>query len=223
MWRFRLTHVDLKPGVDPEVDYRGFSGLVRSGILTWILRDSAGVVRGIANFIPQERQHDGRRFVFLLPEYIYVDPGYRKGAGLAHAAARALWRTLRRWPGLPIYIGGPGYMGGFLMACQLTDPVWLWGDPGMSKWEAGAFAALVGEVAGWDATTGVVTMKTRPRSPRTTPPTDARLRTSAARYTAKCPRWTEGYTAFCFARLGWGSAAVFYRSLLRRAGKAVFS
>ncbi len=174
LWRFRLTHVALKPEVDPEADFLSFATLIRGGLQSWVLRGEDGAIHGMTHFIAAERCHDGARFVYLLPEYIYIDPAYRKGFSLLGSALRMLWRCLRRWPRLPLYTGGPGYLSGYLMLCQIADPVWLWRDPRMSRWQAEAFASIAAEHPGWDANTGIVTMKTRPLFPRSCAPTGPR-------------------------------------------------
>jgi len=218
LWLLRATHVALKDGVSESHDYLEFSRVIRGGMLSLVRRDAAGRARGMAHFSASHRSHLGRSYVMVLPEYFYFDRSYNKGWGLVAAGALAVIACLRRWPGAPLYFGGPGYPGGFLLLCQITSPVWLWGDEGMSDWEQGAFAQVASECPGWNATTGIVNMKTRPLHPRHKPSSSARLRRHAARYTTKCPHWHEGYTAYCFGRLHMSSLKVVARSLLARAG-----
>jgi len=218
LWLLRATHVALKDGVSASHDYQQFSRILRGGILSLVRSDATGRPRGMAHFSASLRSHLGRSYVMVLPEYFYFDRGYNKGWGLVAAGALAVLTCLRRWPGVPLYFGGPGYPGGFLLLCQITSPVWLWGDEEMSDWERGAFAQVAAECPGWDVTTGIVNMKTRPLHPRNRPPSSPRLRKHAVRYTTKCPDWHEGYTAYCFGRLRLASLTVVARSILARAG-----
>lgn len=216
LWRFRATHVGLKPGVDPEEDFASFSRTIRKGSLSLVRRDRTGAVRGMSHFSEQTYVHKGRPFVFIRPEFVFFDKGFHKELGAPIATIWTIIRARILWPMHPICMGGPVYLGGFMTVCQLTKPVWLWGDEGIPQWVQGAFSLIASGFDGWDPTAGIVNMKTFILQPRAKPTRITRLSKDAIRYTSKSPKWHEGYTPLCFARLHILSVAMIARSFFMR-------
>lgn len=216
LWQFRALHVGLKQGVDPEEDFTTFSEIIRKGSLSLIRRDRTGAVRGMSHFSEQPYVFEGRRFILIKPEYVFFDKGFHKEFGAPIATIWTIIRARIRWPAHRIYIGGPVYLGGFMTVCQLTKPVWLWNDEGIPEWERGAFSQVASHAAGWNPATGVVHMRTFMRQPRTKPPRITRLNKDAIHYTTQYPKWYEGYTPFCFARLHILSIVMITRSFFMR-------
>ncbi|MCJ7772431.1 MAG: hypothetical protein MUP22_04780 [Desulfobacterales bacterium] len=216
LWQFRATHVGLKPGVDPEEDFVSFSRTIHKGSLSLVRRDQTGAVRGMSHFSEQTYVYNGRPFVLIQPEYVFFDQGFHKELGAPIATIWTIIRACILWPAHRIYIGGPVYLGGFMTVCQLTKPVWLWGDKDMPQWERGAFSLVASKIGGWEPAAGIVNMKTFILQPRMKPPRITRLSKDAIRYTSISPKWYEGYTPFCFARLHILSVAMIARSFFMR-------
>jgi len=216
LWKFRATHMGLKPGVDPEEDFTAFAYIIRRGSLSLVRRDRSGTVRGMVHFREKAYMHESRRFVLIQPEYVFFDKGFHKELGAPAATIWALIRARIRYPFHRLYMGGATYLGGFLTVCQLAKPVWLWKDPDMPQWIRGAFSRVVSGVKGWDPAAGIVNINTFLLHPRTAPPRIARLRKDADRYTSISPQWYNGYIPFCFARFDWLSIGMIAKSFWMR-------
>lgn len=199
-WRFRGGFVDLKPEVAPEVDYQAFCATVRGGASLWRLRDEAGALRAMIMAIVRPGEHAGRRYVHLEFEYAFFDPAFRRSFASRRMFVSTIARTLVEARGRPVYLVAATYPAG---ASSLAEyfPLWMPGaDAGMSAWERGLRAQIGGGCKGYDPATGLLTMRTLPRE-RRRPPTGMRARASWDAYMRCCPRWAEGFTPLCLARV----------------------
>lgn len=199
-WSFRARFVDLKPEVAAEADFAAFSATVRRGALLWRLRDEAGALRAMIMAILAPGTHAGRAYVHLEFEYAFFDPEYRRSFASRWVFVSTIVRALSLARGRPVYLVAATYPAG---ATSLGEwfPLWLPGaDEGMSAWERGLRSALGAGCKGYDPATGLVTMRTLPRE-RRRPPSRRQARATWDAYMRCCPRWTEGYTPLCLARV----------------------
>lgn len=211
-WRFRGGFVDLKPEIDPEADYRAFCATVRRGAVLWRQRDEGGALRAMLLAIVAPGEHAGRAYVTLEFEYAFFDPAFRRSFASRRMFASTIARALLTAQGRPLYLVASTYPAG---ATSLGEyfPLWLPGsEAGMTAWERGLRAAIGAGCKGYDPASGLVTMRTLPRE-RRRPPTRARARATWDAYVRCCPRWAEGVTPLCLARIEVGE---YVRSTLAR-------
>jgi len=209
-WGFRGGFVDLKPEVAPEDDYRAFCATVRRGALLWRMRDERGELRAMIMAIVEPGEHAGRAYLRLEFEYAFFDPAFRRSFASRLMFISTIARVLMQAKGRPVYLVAATYPAG---ASSLGEyfPLWMPGaDAGMSVWERGLRAAIGGTCKGYAPSTGLVEMRTLPRE-RRRPPTGQLARASWDAYMRCCPRWAEGLTPLCLARVG---VAGFVRSTL---------
>jgi hypothetical protein len=209
-WRFRGGFVDLKPTVAPEDDYRAFCATLRRGALLWRMRDENGGLRAMIMAIVEPGEHAGRGYVHLEFEYAFFDPAFRRSFASRLLFTSTIARTLAQAKGRPVYLVASTYPAG---ATSLGEyfPLWMPGaEAGMSDWERGLRGAIGAGCKGYDPATGLVTMRTLPRE-RRRPPTRRAARASWEAYMRCCPRWAEGFTPLCLARV---RLADFVRSTL---------
>ncbi len=199
-WSFRGRFVDLKPEVTPAEDYRAFRATVLRGLLLWRLRDREGALRAMLLAIVEPGEHEGRPYVRLEFEYAFFDPAYRRSFASRLVFSSTIARVFMRARGRPVYLVVATYPAG---ATSLGEyfPLWFPGaDAAMSAWERGLRGALGATCKGYDPATGLVAMRTLPRE-RRRPPTRPGARVTWEAYLRCCPRWSEGITPLCLARV----------------------
>jgi hypothetical protein len=198
-WRFRGGFVDLKPGVAPEDDYQAFRATLLRGKLLWRMRDDAGGLRAMIMAIVEPGEHAGRPYVHLEFEYAFFDRAFRRSLASRLLFISTILRALAQARGRPVYLVAATYPAGALSLGEFF-PLWMPGaEAGMSAWERGLRAAIGGACKGYDPETGLVTMRTLPRERR--PPSRPAARASWDVYVRGCPRWSEGFTPLCLARV----------------------
>ncbi len=201
-WRHRARFMDLKPGVDPEVDFGAFCKVVRGCFLGWELRDGGGGLLGTCYVGLKEYEAEGRPFVWVVLEYLFIEPKWRKTLGYPLAVLWGLARIFARAKGRPVFAGGAGYPPSFLALGVCSERVWFRADePEMPAWERAARDVVAGEMATWERASNLVVMRTMPKEPRLTPPSDPRLVPLWEGYREAAPDWQRGVVPFAFGRL----------------------
>ena len=195
MWRFRLGIFELKPTCDPEADWRAFADYCRQSQIVTRLFDSAGALQGMVVMRWQTKNHGGKPYTVLLPEFMFLTPAARQRTILPRMYAEVTARCVPVLLSGPTYLAGFGYPSGFLSADRLVGRMHFRDEPHGDALVAHIFDTLV-TLAGdrWIAERAVKDMPTLPRT------LTARWATAQGRhprfndYIARCPDWAEGYT-----------------------------
>jgi hypothetical protein len=201
MWQFRLRFMALRPGVDPELDFALFSKTVRAADTAVVARDDLGVLRGMAIVRGTVRTFEGRRFLWIWPDYGFIDPMYR-GNPMSHLKlAAAVHGLQRRHAGLPAYFVSVAWPSGFLSQRIVADTRIL-GDPAASDWERRMLIHVAEAMcdADFEPDRLRVRMRVLPRSPLRVP-RGPLARRALSYYMAHNADWSEGYAAVVYYRL----------------------
>jgi len=195
MWRLRLRFMRLREEVDPEDDFARYAKVVRSSILALLLRDMEGEVRATMVVGACERSFRGRRFVWVRPEYGFIDPAYRGGALLLLMCGSAIGHCRRLFPDLPAHVVSIAWPSGFIAYNMLAD-MQILGNPGLPPWEQGMLHMLAEEMGGerWDAEQERMWMPVIPAFPLRRPKRAQALE-AYHEYLARNPEWEQGYAA----------------------------
>jgi hypothetical protein len=192
--------MDLKAHVDPEDDWRAFAAWVRAADVVWLPTTQDGFLRGVFSFKLEGREHQGQSCVLLWPEYGYISPDFRKSVALGSAMLYVILRATLLAPSLPLYLVGTGYLSSYLSISQVVKTSWVYDEPSMSPWEQSLWRSLAEVTPGYNPKTKLFSMKTIPKNPRTSPPSDPKQHEPWRRYLAHNPRWTEGYTCLLMGK-----------------------
>lgn len=237
LWALRLRNIDLRPEVDPDVDYRKFRSYFGGDARVLLIHDARSEIRGFYAFHHRVLALDGTARLVAHVEYGFVDAGHRGSLAARLGAMRAVAGILARHPLLEKVAVFVAYPTSTVAMARYARRISAPGDPGLTGWRREALEAYLREVVGseYDAEAGLVRMRTRPTVALHVPRSE-RGRQALAWYEARNPRWREGYglpllvegDARSFARgvadaLGVASAGARTMTGIRRATRAWYA
>lgn len=195
LWRFRLTHVELKPTVSPEEDFAAFAADFDRPGWAWILRDGGRVV----GFFLQRAEaidFEGRRILAMLPEYGFLAAHLRGRPVLPTACLVASALAIGRHQGLPKYVAGSVYPPSYIAFRRAMPRFWSVNDPRAPAAERRLMLELGRRASGakFDPVRGVVEMRTRPLARAES--ASAESRRIYDDYVAANPEWSAGWGLF---------------------------
>jgi hypothetical protein len=215
MWTLRSLMMDLKPHISPEVDYAKYKARVQISDSVWLQRDARGNVTGTFCLNVDEREQDGVPYLYLDTEYGFVHPDARKSAGIPRSALLCTLESLLRKRVGRIYLGGACYPATFMLAANATPRVRHRFVP-MDPWEEAAFVSAGRDWYDMDPATGLVSMRTLPRAPRRTPPSNLALHGLFDDYQRVNPDWHQGVGLFTWIPMDAGTLRTVFDMLWTR-------
>jgi hypothetical protein len=217
MCRLRRTFVDLKPGVDPEDDFRGFAGFFRAASHGVLFRDGAGRLVGFFGVALPTREAEGQRYVAMVMEYLFMEEAYHGHPALLWARADVSLRVLLHKPWLPRYAVTLSYPASAMAFHAAYPGIVTLGQEGLTPFQRAALEEQARAAGGdrWDPRSPVVPMNTLPRTPPRLPRSPAN-RAAYAAFVRLNPRWHEGYCSVLMAPFGLATIVEPLRRALRR-------
>ena len=130
LWRFRLEHMDLEPGWEPERDYERFAADVRRDGKIWLELDGGGAILSSIVCRSGSMCVDGRRIQWVNAEYVYTREPNRP---YPPTLFRCFLYTASRWvrrPLAPPYYAGPSCLPSFISG---LEGISRYEPPGVSR------------------------------------------------------------------------------------------
>jgi hypothetical protein len=207
LWRLRLSLLPLKPEVEPERDFSGFSGFVAHAHVGRLL-DAGGRPHAMFCYQTEDGSFAGVRYRMAAFEYGFVSVAARGHPGVALVLGRLLLRCRSYRPSVRNYFVGCGYPRSFMLLERALPCVRFDGEPELDALERRLVARFVTRFVGskYDATRRRVTLPTRPQ------PLDADYRARyrdnpiLRRYEQRLPDWEQGLALIGISRLDGGHA-----------------
>lgn len=203
MCRLRLTFMDLKPGVDPEADFRSFAKFFGAANYGVLFRDGAGELIGFFGVALPTRQTAGRRYVAMVMEYLFMAEAYQGHPAMLRARIDVSLRVLLYKPWLPKYAITLSYPASALSFHSAYPGLVTLGQEGLTAFQRAALEEQAREAGGerWDPASHVVAMNTIPRTPPRMP-RSLENRVFYESFVRLNPRWMEGYCSVLMAPFG---------------------
>lgn len=217
MWRFRLSVMQLKPGVDLALDWEKYAAFVRKADYVALLQGDGGAVCGTGVFALVESE----AWLLALLEYTFVAPGLEGNPMLVRAGLRLMIDLFRARRGRRLFTAGAGYPVSVLLLGRYWPPLYMDGEPIDDPLIAEVLDVTRARLAGaaYDQERGCVVMPTIPPDPPVWWYARARRDPTFARYAALNPRWREGLGLVCVAEVQPRHVLTFGAGLLRRTAR----
>jgi hypothetical protein len=195
MEAIRFESIPSIEGRDRDDDLARFREILRDFNEACLFLDRTGAIDGFMLVGQHVHEWDGRHFVWLHMDDLFIDAGHRGGHVVQSAWFRMAVRTRLRHLGTPIYAMAAAFPGTFIDLADAGRPVYLWGEPGTSGWVAGMLDHMAPAIAGdhgVDRETHTLQLAVTTASK--VPPrfTSERHRRAFARFERAAPEWRAG-------------------------------
>jgi hypothetical protein len=178
-----------------DEDLTRFRQILRDFNQACLFVDGTGTVDGFMLVGQQVYEWEGRHFVWLHIDDLFIDAHHRGGNTVQRAWLRVAIGTRLRHLGTPVYGMAPAFPGTFIDLADSGRPVYLWGEEGQPPWLAGMLdymAPVVGGDHGVDPTTHTVQLAVTTASKVPDRFTSERHRQAFARFERAAPEWRDG-------------------------------
>jgi hypothetical protein len=207
LWRLRLSLLPLKPEVEPERDFTGFSGFVAHAHVGR-LTDAQGRPHAMFCYRTEDGGFAGTCYRMAAFEYGFVAVAARGHPGIAIILGRLLLRCRSYEPGVRNYFVGCGYPRSFMLLDHALPSVRFDGEPELDALERHLVARFVTRFVGpkYDAAHAQVVLPTLPQPLGADYRARHRDNAILRRYEQRLPDWEQGLALIGISRLDGGHA-----------------
>jgi hypothetical protein len=193
-------------GRSKDVDLERYRGIIHTFDIACLFRDENGETEGGLLVSRKRREAEGRQFIWLQVEQIYLDAGFRGLHVFVDAWVKLTLPTRLRRPFVPVFFCSPVFPPSWLDMSDRFSAAVLWGEERMSPWQEGALEAILPEVAGpHEVLRDQKLVQLAVTSGSQVPPRfhHAGHRRAFERYEARAPEWREGRVPIFIGPVHW--------------------